>query len=102
MDGLCSRWMIFLHHLKGEKRVAKNDRIVCGRPDGKWVRKRSNSSKAFSVHYGQPEVVNAARQMVQKAGGGELTIKGNDEKIRSEDNTIAPGHEPFPPKDTEH
>jgi len=34
-------------------------------------------------------------------GGGELSIKGRDGRIRSKD-TIAPGNDPFPPRDTEH
>jgi hypothetical protein len=39
--------------------------------------------------------------MLQSQGGGELTIKGLDGKFRSKD-TIAPGRDPFPPRDTEH
>ena len=36
-----------------------------------------------------------------QGGGGELIIKGLDSKIRSKD-TIAPGNDPFLPRDTEN
>ena len=42
-----------------------------------------------------------AREMLDNQGGGELITKGLDGKIRSKD-TIAPGPDPNPPKDTEH
>ena len=38
---------------------------------------------------------------VEESGGGELTTKGVDGKIRSKD-TIAPGNDPNPPNDKEH
>jgi hypothetical protein len=43
----------------------------------------------------------AAKDMLKNQGGGELTTKGRDGKIRSKD-TIAPGNDPNPPKDKEH
>ena len=39
--------------------------------------------------------------LLQKQRGGERTTMGRDGRIRSKD-TIAPGKDPFPPKDTEH
>jgi len=39
--------------------------------------------------------------MLKNQGGGELTIKAKNGKIRSKD-TIYPGNDPFPPKDKEH
>ena len=39
--------------------------------------------------------------MLRNQGGGELTIKRPDGRIRSKD-TIAPGNDPNPPKDKEH
>jgi len=39
--------------------------------------------------------------MLKNQGGGELTIIGRNRKIRSKD-TIAPGNDPYPPRDTEH
>ena len=39
--------------------------------------------------------------MLRDSGGGELTTMGVDGRIRSKD-TVAPGRDPYPPKDTEH
>lgn len=77
------------------------DRMVYKRPDGSWVNKRNDAAKASSLHSTQQGAVNAAHEMLQHQGGGELITKGLDGKIRSKD-TIAPGNDPFPPRDTEH
>jgi len=81
--------------------MAKTSRTVFKRSDGRWANKRDGASKAGSLHDTQAEAEAAARRMLQDAGGGELTTKGADGKIRSKD-TIAPGRDPNPPKDTEH
>lgn len=78
------------------------DRTIYRRKsDGKWVNKRDDSSKASSLHDTQKEAENAGRKNLQNQGGGELKIKGRDGKIRSKD-TISPGNDPFPPRDTEN
>lgn len=77
------------------------DRTVSRRPDGTWENKRNDAEKASSLHKTQKEAEQAARAMLKNQGGGELTIKGVDGKIRSKD-TIAPGKDPNPPKDKEH
>ena len=79
----------------------KRDRTVYRRDDGKWVNKKNSSSKASSVHDTQGEARDTARGMLKNQGGGELTIKGRDGRIRSKD-TVSPGHDPNPPKDTEN
>lgn len=79
----------------------KNDRIVYRRSDGQWVNKKTGSERVSSIHGTQGAAEEAARSMLRKSGGGELTTKGWDGKIRSKD-TIAPGHDPFPPRDREH
>lgn len=81
--------------------MAGKDRMVYRRSDGKWVNKRNDAKRASSVNNTQAEAEHEARRMLAKSGGGELTTKGRDEKIRSKD-TIPPGHEPTPPTDTEH
>lgn len=81
--------------------MAKKDRMVYRNEDGDWVNKLNGASKASSVHSTQRAAEQAARQMLKNQGGGELTTKGLDGKIRSKD-TIAPGNDPFPPRDTEH
>lgn len=77
------------------------DRMVFRRGDGKWVNKRNDVDKASSVHVTQKDAEAKAREMLKNQGGGELITKGRDGKIRSKD-TIAPGNDPNPPKDTEH
>lgn len=75
----------------------KNDRTIF--KDGNvWKNKRNINSKATSVHKTQKEAKIIAKQQIKKDGGGELTIKGINGKIRDK-NTVAPGNDPFPPKD---
>lgn len=77
------------------------DRIVYRCPDGTWVNKRVYAERVSSLHDTQKDAIDTARDMLKKSGGGELTVKGVDQKIRSK-NTIAPGNDPCPPKDKEH
>ncbi|MDD9811117.1 MAG: DUF2188 domain-containing protein [Gammaproteobacteria bacterium] len=77
------------------------DRTVYRRPDGKWANKRNDSSRASNVHDTQKAAENAARRMLRHQGGGELTTMGRNGRIRSKD-TIQPGADPYPPRDTEH
>lgn len=77
------------------------DRIVFRRDDGTWVNKRNDSDRASSLHVTQKEAERSARAMLKNQGGGELTTKGVDGRIRGKD-TIAPGNDPNPPKDREH
>lgn len=74
------------------------DRMVYQRGDGNWVNQRNDRDNASGVHGTQQDALNQAREMLQNQGGGELTIKGRDGKIRDK-NTIAPGNDPCPPKD---
>lgn len=77
------------------------DRTVFKRPDGQWANKRNDADRASSLHRTQGDAEKAARGMLTKQGGGELTTKGENGKIRSKD-TIAPGRDPDPPRDREH
>lgn len=79
----------------------KQDRTVYRNKDGKWVNKRNDAQRASSIHDTQKAAIDAAKQMLQNQGGGELTTKGRDGRIRSKD-TIRPGNDPNPPKDKEH
>lgn len=78
----------------------KRDRMVYKRDD-EWINKRNDADRASSKHDTQAEAEAAARDMLKNQGGGELITKGRDGKIRSKD-TIAPGNDPCPPRDTEH
>jgi len=69
------------------------DRTISRRPDGSWENKRNDAERASSVHTTQKAAQDAARQMLKNQGGGELTTKGVDGKIRDKD-TVAPGNDP--------
>ncbi|HKJ03275.1 MAG TPA: DUF2188 domain-containing protein [Longimicrobiales bacterium] len=69
------------------------DRTVYRGDDGKWRNKRNDAERASSVHDTQKAAQDAAREMLLRQGGGELTTKGVDGKIRDKD-TVAPGHDP--------
>lgn len=79
----------------------KSGRTVYRDGDGGWLNKRNDADRAGSKHETQGDAIKAAREMLVNAGGGELTIKGVDGKLRSKD-TIAPGNDPNPPRDREH
>jgi hypothetical protein len=79
----------------------KNNRTVFQRSDGSWVNKRNTSKHATSIHKTQKGAILTARQNLKNSGGGELTTKGVNGKIRSKD-TIPPGNDPCPPRDKEH
>ena len=77
------------------------DRSVFRRTNGTWVNQRNDAERVSSVHSTQAHAIAAARQNLTNQGGGELTVMGLDGRIRSKD-TIAPGNDPFPPRDREH
>lgn len=78
----------------------KQDRMVFKRGN-EWVNKRNDSDRASSRHNTQKAAIDAAHGMLSNQGGGELTVKGLNGRIRSKD-TIPPGNDPCPPKDKEH
>lgn len=76
------------------------DRIVYRRDDGTWVNKLNDAERASSVHGTQRDAERAAREMLKNQGGGELTTKGENGRIRSKDTIARP--DPNPPRDKEH
>lgn len=76
------------------------DRTISRRPDGQWEDKRNDAGRGF-IFDTQAEAINSGREKVTNAGGGELTVKGRDGRIRSKD-TIGGGNDPNPPLDREH
>ncbi|MCA3590586.1 DUF2188 domain-containing protein [Phenylobacterium sp.] len=77
--------------------VKKSDRFVVNHPEG-WAVKAPGAKRASRVFDTQAEAHAAARQIVANAGGGEVVTQGRDGKFRDSD-TIAPGNDPFPPRD---
>lgn len=76
-----------------------SDRHVVPNPSGGWDVKKPGASRASSHHDTQKDAIDRGREIVRGAGGGELRIHGQDGRIRDSD-TVAPGHDPYPPKDT--
>lgn len=77
------------------------DRTVYRRAsDQKWIDKRNDASRGFTFDT-QGDAIASGREKLTNAGGGELTVKGRDGRIRSKD-TLGAGNDPIPPRDREH
>jgi hypothetical protein len=70
-------------------------------PAGGWDVKKPGADRASSHHVTQGDAERRAKDIVRGAGGGEVSIHGRDGRIRDKD-TVAPGNDPSPPKDTKH
>ncbi len=75
-------------------------RVVYRRDDGQWVNKRTSSERASSLHGTRSEAEKSAKEMLRNSGGGELTVKGADGKIRKND-TVPSATDSYPPIDQE-
>lgn len=80
--------------------MSKNDRFVV-KHGTDWAVKKGGVATPESVHHKQSTAERAAKQTVHRAGGGEVRIQGRDGKWRDSD-TVAPGRDPFPPRDKKH
>ncbi|MFD4676496.1 DUF2188 domain-containing protein [Lentzea sp. NPDC058450] len=79
--------------------MSNTKRHVVPNPDGGWDIKKPGGQRSSGHHPTQQQAVDRAREIVQNAGGGEVVTHGRDGRICDSD-TIAPGHDPFPPRDT--
>jgi len=79
----------------------RNDRYVVKHPDGGWAVKGPHSDRASGVFDIQRDAIDRAKEIVGGLGGGEVRIQGRDGQWRDSD-TVAPGNDPFPPRDTKH
>lgn len=79
--------------------MSSNNRHVVPNPGGGWDVKKPGAQRSSSHHPTQSEAIGRAHEIVQNAGGGEVVTHGRDGRIRDSD-TVAPGHDPFPPRDT--
>lgn len=77
-----------------------NRRHVVPGENGGWDVKKPGASRASAHTNTQAEAIGRAKEIVGNAGGGEVRIHGRDGKIRDSD-TVAPGNDPFPPRDTQ-
>ncbi|MCZ7664810.1 MAG: DUF2188 domain-containing protein [Thermoleophilia bacterium] len=76
-------------------------RHVVPNPKGGWDVKGPNAERASSHHDTQSEAEARAKQIVGRGGGGEVVIHNRQGVIRDTD-TVPPGNDPCPPKDSRH
>jgi hypothetical protein len=75
----------------------RNERHVAPHPDG-WQVTKPGASRPSAVTHTQAEAIGRAREILGNDRGGEVVIHGRDGRIRDSD-TVAPGNDPFPPRD---
>lgn len=75
-----------------------NRRHVVPNPDGGWDVKKPGGERSSAHTDTQAEAVTRAKEIVQRAGGGEVRTHGRDGAIR-DSTTVAPGNDPHPPRD---
>ena len=78
-----------------------NRRHVVPNPKGGWDVKAPGAKRSSGHYNTQREAEARAKEILSNIGGGEATIHGKDGRIRDSD-TVAPGNDPNPPKDTKH
>lgn len=78
--------------------ASPNRRYVVPNPNGGWDVKAPGAKKASAHTDTQKQAQDRARQIVERAGGGEVTTHSRDGRIRDSD-TVAPGNDPIPPRD---
>lgn len=74
---------------------------VVKNPNGGWDAKRDGASRASSHSNTQRRAEKDAKKFSANSGGGEVRIKGLDNKWRDSD-TVPPAKDPNPPKDKRH
>ena len=81
--------------------MAKNQRHVVPNPDGGWDVKAPGAQRSSSHQPTQAQAEARAKEIVANSGGGEVVIHRPSGQIRDSD-TVAPGRDPNPPRDTKH
>jgi len=80
--------------------MPKNDRYVTKHKEG-WAVKGPGAKRPSSIHKTQKKAEKDAKRIVSNLGGGEVRIQGRDGRWRDSD-TVSPGNDPHPPRDTKH
>lgn len=81
--------------------MGKNDRHVVKNPEKGWDVKAGGAKRASANERTQAAAEKRAKDIVANAGGGEVVIHDRKGRIRDKD-TVAPGHDPNPPRDRKH
>lgn len=79
--------------------MTSNHRHVVPNPDGGWDVRAPGAQRSSGHSDTQADAISRAREIVHNAGGGEVVIHNRQGQIRDSD-TIAPGNDPNPPRDT--
>ena len=58
------------------------DCTVFRRKDGRWITKSNGDDGVLIVHDTKKEAMDAAREMLNNHGGGRLTVKGWNGRIK--------------------
>ena len=78
-----------------------SNRHVVPDPEGGWNVKAPNAQRASAHARTQAQAERRAKEIVGNLGGGEVVIHRPDGRIRDSD-TVPPGNDPYPPRDTLH
>ncbi|MFC1749647.1 DUF2188 domain-containing protein [Pseudomonadota bacterium] len=76
-----------------------NYHITKKKDSGMWQAKRAGAERAGRLYNTQVEAEKAAKEFSANSGGEEVRIHRPSGPIRDSD-TVAPGNDPCPPKDT--
>lgn len=81
--------------------MGKDNRHVVKNPKAGWDRQGGRRQAGQREREDQAAAERPPRRSVGNAGGGEAVIHGRDGRIRDTE-TVAPGRDLNPPKDTRH
>jgi hypothetical protein len=81
--------------------MARSSRHVVPDPEGGWNVRKPGADRASSHHDTQAGAEARAKEIMGNEGGGEVVIHDRKGAIRDSD-TVRPGHDPNPPRDTRH
>jgi len=77
----------------------RNERHVVPNDTGGWDVRAPNAERSSGHFDTQAQAIERAREILGNSGGGELIIHGTDGRIRDAD-TVPPGNDPNPPRDS--
>lgn len=79
-----------------------NYHVTNRKGEQKWNVVKDNAERASATASTQAQAEKIAKTLAHNSGGGEVRIhKPNGGPIRDSD-TVAPGKDPFPPRDNKH
>jgi Uncharacterized protein conserved in bacteria (DUF2188) len=78
--------------------MPRNERHVVPNPVRGWDVKKPGADRSSGHFDRQSDAIDRAKEILGRDAGGEAVIHGTDNLIRNSD-TVAPGNDPFPPRD---